>query len=143
MAKYKSKYSGKIIDHAVERVLMDEETDKIVDSSPDTPVDLDSISTNEGSYTIYHFTDDNGETVSLETPIKMEVFKCADGGTGQRYDKNGITMERKLDVSTGEWSEWKPKSDVIKVEGNEPVQVEKETMVFRIVKDTSEVVSPT
>lgn len=141
MAKYISKFSGRQVDEAVEIVRKQQElgTDKILDSTADKPVDLNTMLFEEGKYTIYYFTGaDEGSTSGK--PIEVEVFKYKDGAPGQRYEKNGTTVERKYDTETSTWGDWVPVTDFSTVTGDEVLQVSKDTIVYREVKDASEVV---
>ena len=103
MAKYYSEHSGVQIDEAVKIVLTEKElgTNKILDSSAEKPVDLNTLITEEGKYTIYYFSG-AAEGTESGKPIEIQVFKYPDGSPGQRYEVNGVTVELKYDTETSE-----------------------------------------
>lgn len=138
MAKFTSKYSGKEIDAAIDEFKKQQElsTDKIIDTSVDEPIDLNNMVENEGKYTVYHFSG-AAEGTESGKPIEIEVFKYPDGNTGQRYEQNGVTVERKYNSETEEWGEWNPVKDFGVVEGDEVLDVQKDTVVYRVVADAS------
>lgn len=139
MAKYHSQYTGPEIDEAIGNALKQKDLGMyiVIDSSVDNPFDLDTL-IKEGTYTVEYFTGAVEESES-GNPIEIKVFTYPDGSLGQRYEKDGITYERKYDADSSEWEEWKPVQEFRVVEGDDVVNVGKDIVVFRIVKDASEV----
>lgn len=140
MAKHISIYDGKQLDASIEHYLKQEEigSDKILDSSVDKPVDLNNLINSEGTFTIEYF-EGAGEGTESGKPIEVEVFKDAAGSTVQRYEQNGTVLERKYDTETEEWSTWKPVQNFAVVTENVALDVAKDTIVYHVVKDASEV----
>lgn len=140
MAKHLSPYTGKQYDNAVKYIIQQQliGNDKIIETTPDNPADLDNMVTTEGKFTIENFIG-AAEGTESGKPIEVEVFKYPDGTPGQRYEQNGTTIERTYDTETKTWSEWKPVQTFGVVTGDDVLNVAKDTIVYRVVKDASEV----
>lgn len=140
MAKHLSPYTGDQYDNAVKYIIQQQllGNDKIIESTPENPVDLDNMINSEGKFTMENFTG-AAEGTESGKPIEVEVFKYPDGSPGQRYDKDGVTVERKYDTETEAWSDWKPVQAFGIVTGDEVLDVATDTIVYRVVKDASEV----
>lgn len=140
MAKHISIYDGKQLDASIAHFLKQEEigSDKILESSVEKPVDLNNLINSEGTFTIEYF-EGAGEGTESGKPIEVDVFKDANGATVQRYEQNGTTLERKYDAETEEWTTWKPVQDFAVVTSDTVLDVAKDTIVYHVVKDASEV----
>lgn len=138
--KYKSEFSGKEIDTAIKKVYSDKElsVNQILESSADNPINLDNLTDQEGKFTIYFF-ENAAEGSTSGKPIELEVFKDANGNIVHRYEKNGVTMERVYNEEAKTWSDWKPCASFSQIEEEETLEVTRDTLVFRNVKDASEV----
>lgn len=138
--KYKSEFSGKEIDAAIKKVYNDKElsVNQILESSADNPINLDNLTDQEGKFTIYFFENAADGSTSGK-PIELNVFRDVNGNVVHRYEKNGITMERVYNEETKTWSNWKPVMSFSLIGEGETLEVIRDTLIFRSVKDASEV----
>lgn len=141
MAGYPSLYTGDEVDEAIGIALKQKDLGmgRVLDSSVDEPFDLNTLIHEEGTY-IVQYCVGCVEGSEYGKPINLKVFTYPDGSPGQKYEKNGIEYERKYDTESSEWGEWKPCQDFAVVEGNEVLNVGKDIIVYRVVKDASEVI---
>lgn len=136
MAAYDSAYSGKELDEAITLVFQMKNlgTSKIIENSAGSPVNLKTLIDEEGTYTVYFYTNSYDDTKSGH-PINLTVVADSAGNIIQSYDVDGYTVVRKLNITTSQWTDWAQKTPYTKVEQDEELEVGNDTLVFRNITD--------
>lgn len=130
--KYFMGYPGQDLDVALDWVFeqMNLGGGNILASNEENPIDLNILYETEGTFRIFFYENSYDDTKS-SNPIEITVVADSTGDIIQRYDINGYTVERKMDITTKEWTVWTPKTEYIELGENDTVRVQKDTMIFR------------
>ena len=138
MAKYFSVYTGEDIDDAVTWVKNHQRvsTAKILESSFENKIDLNTLRDEEGRFTIayyYHSKDDT----STKT-INLDVIFVNDDLVIQRYELNGLVAQRSYYRAARAWTVWNFVKTFILADENEDIEVGTDTLVFRNINTPAE-----
>ena len=131
MLKFPSQYEGEDFDETIAWVKSQKEfaTTQILESSPTEKVDLNTVTFQQGTFTIHFYT--NSHDDSSTTPINLEVIFLNEGDVLQRYNYLGNYVQR---IKTGEgWSPWVVVKNFVIANENDSVSVNSDTMVLRSI----------
>lgn len=132
MLKYSSQYEGEDFDETIKWVKSQKEfaTSKIVESSPEIKIDLDTLTTEQGTFTIYYYT--NSYNDSSVDPINLDVIFLNDGSILQRYEYLENYVQRIK--QNEEWTPWMFVKNFIIADENDNVSVNTDTLVLRSIE---------
>lgn len=129
MLKYLSKYEGEDFDKTIEWVKSREEfgTSHILDSSPTVKINLDTVITQQGTFTIHYYT--NSYDDASTNPINLDVIFLNEGDILQRYSYLGNVVQRFK--QNGSWTSWAFVKNFVSVGEADQVSVNTDTLVLR------------
>jgi hypothetical protein len=136
---YYSTYSGKEIDEAVTWTQNQKQyaTSSIIDSSNTTKIDLNTLITTEGTFTIYWYTNGYSDADG-KTPINIKINLVGNTKVIQTYVVSGDTVQREYTVSTKTWTSWKKVNTFVELGQSESISVNTDTIAFRKLTNSAD-----
>lgn len=136
--RYFSRFSGQIIDEAVEKALhLDKISDSyVIESTPDKKYNLDElVEKGDGSYRIKYYTN-SANDASIVSPIDVHVKHISSTELDMQYEETpGVIYYRQYDTLNGLFTQWKQDKTLQIVDTDDVVGVRQQSIVIRQLKE--------